>query len=104
MNQYVQGQVVDVTFYFHDPETRERVSPSNVTLTYGEGVTPTETLTFMPGTNVPAVGVIAELGVGNFLAQIDTTTLLGVINVQVQGSGTVQGVELRQFEVVARYY
>ncbi len=105
MNAYVQGQIVKVPFYFQDPETRERFTPDDVTVEYGNGSTPAGTMTWVTGgATVPAVGAVAMIGTGSFIAEIDTTTLLGIINVQAYGSGGVQGIGLHQFEVLARYF
>ena len=101
LNEYVQGTPVEVEFFFQSPSTRERFSPDNITFTYGVGQSMTWTT---GGATVPALGVIAEVGVGHFIATIDTSTLMGTISTQAEGTGGVQGIGLHQFIVTPKYY
>ena len=102
MTQYLQGSVVRSVVQFRDEVTKVAVDPATVEFCYKIlGQSPTSPWTYTNAT-VPAVGIIARLGVGNYEAQIDTTSFIGKTLEMWDGLGTGQAPGDRWFEVIAR--
>lgn len=102
MNQFIQGTLVTLTGPFKD-SSGNLVDPTTVTLKYRLATTSfgqTTTLTYT-GASEPAIGVIARIAEGVYVAWIDSTNMAPGVWVQVwtsTGLGQAAGDEL--FEVL----
>jgi hypothetical protein len=110
-NTYLDGTIVDSYITFYNPQTNEDVDPAVVIFAYQVATGPSTTPIIWDGANTtPAVNVIAKLGVGKYVCQIDTTSTGGIapnltpIYEKWTGQGTNQGPGDGYFLVQARAF
>lgn len=101
MNTYISGNIIECYATFvSDAGTDE--APTNVTFKYAitesNATSPTTTLTYT-GASVPAPGIIASIGTGQYEAQVDTTSLPGYWLYEWLSTGTGQAVATGSFLV-----
>lgn len=101
MNTYIAGNVIEAFATFVADNGSDE-NPTNVffkyAITENNVTSPTTTLVYS-GASVPAVGVVANIGTGQFEAQVDTTNLPGYWLYEWQSVGTGQAVATGSFLV-----
>ena len=102
MSVYLQGSIIESEVRFLNPDTNTAADPTTVEFRYQiAGQSPTAAITYTSAT-IPAVGVIAKLGIGWYKTWIDSTSFIGKTLEMWDGLGANQAPGDRWFEVIAR--
>jgi hypothetical protein len=105
VNVYTQGSIVVSEVVFRDKQNNSiAVDPEVVDFYYllGNPLAPdftSETLTWESGIIIPAIGVIARLGVGRYVTWIDTSGAAGVCTPVWPSEGEYQAVGWNPFQI-----
>jgi hypothetical protein len=91
MNSYPETSIVEFRSLFQN-ESGQAVDPTNVYFAYRvTGLPASAPISYNPGdATVPAVGVIARIGVGRYSTWVDTTGVSGVLNPSWTSTGVGQ--------------
>ena len=98
ITQFYQGNLIDVFGTFTN-EAGAATDPTTVKFQWACGTAAPTTYTYS-GSSTPATASVWRTGTGTYTARVDTTGLVGTLNMSYESTGTAQAVGVTVVSIV----